>query len=44
VVEDSALVAAEQDYRVALRTAKDAGIRVPFIFKLTEEPTLTGLD
>lgn len=44
VVEDNALVAAEHDYRVALRTAKDAGIRVPFIFKLTEEPTLTGLD
>ncbi len=44
VVEDNALVAAEQDYRVALRTAKDAGIRVPFIFKLSEEPTLTGLD
>ncbi len=44
VVEDSALVAAEHDYAVALRTAKDAGIRVPFIFKLTEEPTLTGLD
>ena len=44
VVEDNALVAAEYDYRVALRTAKDLGIRVPFIFKLSEEPTLTGLD
>jgi len=44
VVEDNALVAAEQDYRVALRTAKDAGIKVPFILKLSEEPTLTGLD
>lgn len=44
VIEGNALVAAEYDYGVALRTAKGAGIRVPFIFKLTEEPTLTGLD
>lgn len=44
VVEDNTLVAADYDYATALRTAKQTGIRVPFIFKLSEEFTVTGFD